>query len=58
MDDYSFDEDVDDEADIKKSKLKRKKQLLKQEDYFNEHERKYKQPLESRGLLVLMIVKK
>jgi len=29
MDDYSFDEDLDDESDIKKIKLKRKKLLLK-----------------------------
>jgi hypothetical protein len=49
MDDYSFDEDLDDEGDIKKIKLKKKKAIAKAKDYFKEMQEKYKQPLESRG---------
>ena len=50
MDDYSFDEDLDDEGDIKKIKLKKKKAIAKAKDYFKEMQDKYKQPLESRGM--------
>ena len=50
MDDYSFDEDLDDEGDIKKIKLKKKKAIAKAKDYFKEMQEKYKQPLESRGM--------
>lgn len=49
MDDYSFDEDLDEEAEIKKIKLKKKKAIAKARDYFKEMQEKYKQPLESRG---------
>jgi hypothetical protein len=49
MDDYSFDEDLDEEADVKKIKLKKKKAIAKAKDYFKEMQEKYKQPLESRG---------
>ena len=50
MDDYSFDEDLDDEGDIKKIKLKKKKAIAKAKDYFKGMQEKYKQPLESRGM--------
>jgi len=50
MDDYSFDEDLDEEADIKKIKLKKKKAIAKAKDYFKGMQEKYKQPLESRGM--------
>ncbi len=49
MDDYSFDEELDEEADVKKIKLKKKKAIAKAKDYFKEMQEKYKQPLESRG---------
>ena len=49
MDDYSFDEDLDDEGDIKKIKLKKKKAIAKAKDYFKGMQEKYKQPLESSG---------
>ena len=49
MEDYSFDEDLDDDGDIKKIKLKKKKAIAKARDYFKEMQEKYKQPLESRG---------
>ena len=50
MDDYSFDEDLDDESDIKKIKLKKKKAIAKAKDYFKGMQEKYKQPLESSGM--------
>ena len=49
MDDYSFDEELDEETYIKKIKLKKKKAIAKAKDYFKEMQEKYKQPLESRG---------
>ena len=49
MEDYSFDEDFDDEGDIKKIKLKKKKAIAKAKDYFKGMQEKYKQPLESSG---------
>tara|TARA_R110000803_G_scaffold19999_1_gene51710 strand:+ start:7107 stop:8180 length:1074 start_codon:yes stop_codon:yes gene_type:complete len=50
MEDYSFDEDFDEESDIKKVKLKKKKAIAKAKDYFKEMQEKYKQPLESSGM--------
>ena len=49
MEDYSFDQDLDDESDIKKIKLKKKKAIAKAKNYFKEMQEKYKQPLESSG---------
>ena len=49
MDDYKYDEDLDDEADIKKAKLAKKKAVAKAKKYFEEQKEKYKAPLESRG---------
>ena len=49
MDDYKYDEDLDDEADIKKSKLAKKKAIAKAKKYFEEQKEKYQAPLESRG---------
>ena len=49
MEDYSFYEDLDDEGDIKKIKLKKKKAIAKAKDYFKGMQEKYKQPLESNG---------
>tara|TARA_R110000851_G_scaffold94400_2_gene205210 strand:+ start:9375 stop:10499 length:1125 start_codon:yes stop_codon:yes gene_type:complete len=48
MEDYSFDEDLDDEKDVKKIKLAKKKIIAKAKDYFAEEQEKYKIPLESR----------
>jgi hypothetical protein len=47
MEDYSFDEDLDDESDIKKKRLARKKAVAKAKEYFNEQKEKYGKPLES-----------
>ena len=49
MEEYFFDEDLDDEGDIKKIKLKKKKAIAKAKDYFKGMQEKYKQPLESSG---------
>jgi len=47
MDDYTFDEELDDDADIKKIKIARKKTIAKAKKYFNEQKEKYRVPLES-----------
>jgi|TARA_R110002153_G_scaffold4195_10_gene20182 hypothetical protein len=47
MEDFSFDEDVDDEKQIKKIKLAKKKTIAKAKDFFAEQQEKYKIPLES-----------
>jgi len=49
MDEFSYDEDLDDDSDIKKAKIAKKKAIAKAKDYFNSEKDKYKQPLESRG---------
>ena len=49
MEDYKYDEDLDDEADIKKAKLAKKKAIAKAKKYFEEQKEKYQAPLESRG---------
>lgn len=49
MEDYSYDEDLDDDADIKKIKIARKKTIAKAKKYFNEQKEKYRVPLESSG---------
>jgi hypothetical protein len=47
MDDYKY--DLDDEGDIKKAKLAKKKAIAKAKKYFEEQKEKYQAPLESRG---------
>ena len=49
MEEYSFDEDLDDEKQIRKIKLSKKKIIAKAKDYFAEQQEMYKVPLESRG---------
>jgi len=48
MEDFNYNEDLDDEADVKKAKLAKKKAIAKAKTYFTEQKEKYKQPLESR----------
>jgi hypothetical protein len=48
MEDYSFDEDVDDEKAIRKIKLAKKKTIAKAKDYFENQKEQYSVPLESR----------
>ena len=47
MDDYSYDEEIDEEKDIKKIKLIKKKAIAKARKFFEEQKEMYKQPLES-----------
>lgn len=47
MDDYRFDEELDDESTIKKIKIQKKKVLAEAKKYFNSQKEKYKMPLES-----------
>lgn len=47
MDDFRFDEDLDDESTVKKVKIARKKTIAEAKKYFNEQKEKYKLPLES-----------
>jgi hypothetical protein len=48
MDEFAYDEDIDDEKQIKKLKLKKKKTIAKARDYFTEQQEKYRVPLESK----------
>jgi hypothetical protein len=47
MDDYTFDEELDEERDIKKIKMSKKKAIAKAKKFFEEQKEMYKQPLES-----------
>ena len=48
MEDYEFDEELDDPADVKKTRLAKKKIIAKAKKFFREQQEVYKQPLESR----------
>jgi hypothetical protein len=50
MDDYRFDEDLDDESRIKKVKIAKKRVIAEAKKFFTEQKEKYKLPLESSGL--------
>jgi hypothetical protein len=47
MDEYRYDEDLDDESYIKKAKVSRKKAVNDAKKFFNTQKEKYKMPLES-----------
>lgn len=49
-DKFFYDEDLDDESDIKKIKLEKKRELAKAKKHLNQIKEKYSAPLESRGL--------
>lgn len=46
-DKFSYDEDLDDEKDIKKKQIEKKKELAKAKKFLEEQKQKYKAPLES-----------
>ena len=48
MEDYQYDEDVDDEKQIRKIKLAKKKTIAKAKDFFVKQQELYKVPLESK----------
>ena len=49
LEDYTFDEDLDDEADVKRKKVAKKKAVAKAKKYFNSQKEQYAKPLESSG---------
>ena len=49
MEDYSYDEELDEEKFVKKTKLLKKKAIAKAKDYFESEKEKYRVPLESSG---------
>ena len=50
-DKFGYDEDLDQESDVKKKKAAKKRELAKAKKYFNDLKEQYKVPLESRGSL-------
>lgn len=52
LDEYRYDEDLDDESTIKKVKIAKKKAVAEAKKYFNTQKEKYKMPLESSGLSI------
>ena len=52
MDEYRYDEDLDDESTVKKVKIAKKKVVAEAKKYFNTQKEKYKMPLESSGPFV------
>jgi len=52
MDEYRYDEDLDEESTIKKVKIAKKKVLAEAKKFFNSQKEKYKMPLESSSALV------
>ena len=49
MEEFLYDEDMDDESDIRKKKLAKKKVLSKAKKHFETQKEFFKQPLESSG---------
>jgi len=52
IEDYKYDEDLDDEASIKKVKIAKKKVLAEAKKYFTSQKEQYKVPLESRTAFI------
>jgi hypothetical protein len=52
MDDYKYDEDLDDESTIKKVKIAKKKVIAEAKKYFTSQKEKYNVPLESSAAFV------
>jgi hypothetical protein len=50
MEEYTYDEDLDEESKIKRTKIARKKAIAEAKNYFNSQKEKYKFPLESSGM--------
>ena len=48
-DKFGYDEDLDQDVDVKKKKAAKKRELAKAKQYFNDLKEQYKAPLESRG---------
>ena len=48
---FSYDEDLDDESEVKAKKIALKKELAKAKKYFNDQKKQYEVPVESAGTL-------
>jgi hypothetical protein len=46
---FGYDEDLDEEADVRKIKIAKKEELVKAKEYFNKQKEQYGAPLESSG---------
>lgn len=46
MDKFSYDEDLDDEKDVKRARMEKKKELARAKEYFNKIKEQYKVPVE------------
>ena len=51
-DKFSYDEDLDEDSEVKAKKIAKKKELAKAKKYFNDLKETYKVPIESKGLPV------
>jgi hypothetical protein len=51
MDEYIYDEEIDEQSDIKKKKLAKKKAIVKAKKFFETQKEMYKEPVESTGQL-------
>ena len=49
QDKFGYDEDLDDEADVKKKKIAMKRELAKAKKFFDQQKEQYKIPVESKG---------
>ena len=49
MEEYKYDEDIDDDSKVKRVKIARKKAIAEAKSFFNQQKEKYKLPLESSG---------
>jgi hypothetical protein len=49
MEEYTYNEDLDDDSKIKRTKIARKKAIAEAKDFFNKQKEQYKLPLESSG---------
>lgn len=47
MQEYRYDEELDDESSVKKAKIAKKKMVAKAKEFFNEQKETYRRPLES-----------
>ena len=51
LEEFAYDEDVDDEKVVKRRKLAKKRAVVQAKKYFNEQKEQYKQPLESSSVV-------
>jgi len=52
MEEFGYDEEIDEPSDVKRTKIAKKKVIAKAKKYFNEQKEKYRLPVESAGNVV------